>query len=84
VLLPKDVTPRSSKKVWWICGKGHEWEAIIYNRVKGRGCPYCAGFYACTDNCLETLAPHIAKEWHPKKNGDLTPKDVTKSSNKKV
>ena len=25
----------------------------------------------------------LAKEWHPTKNGDLTPNDVTSGSNKK-
>ena len=28
--------------------------------------------------------PEIAKEWHPAKNGNLTPKDVTYGSCKKV
>ena len=28
--------------------------------------------------------PELAKEWHPTKNGDLTPHDVTYGSNKKV
>lgn len=42
-LTPRDVTPGSGKKVWWICGKGHEWEATVNNRSRGRGCPYCAG-----------------------------------------
>ena len=28
--------------------------------------------------------PTIAKEWHPWKNGSLTPKDVTLNSNRKV
>ncbi|MFJ7851151.1 zinc-ribbon domain-containing protein [Peribacillus sp. NPDC097206] len=34
-LTPFDVFPNSSKKVWWICKKGHEWEARIYSRNKG-------------------------------------------------
>ena len=42
-LTPEKVTENSSKKVWWKCKKGHEWEAQIYNRNNGRGCPYCAG-----------------------------------------
>ena len=42
-LTPMDVAPYSNKKVWWICGKGHEWEAHISNRSKGIGCPYCSG-----------------------------------------
>jgi hypothetical protein len=28
--------------------------------------------------------PHLVKEWHPTKNGDLTPDDFTHGSNKKV
>lgn len=42
-LKPKDVTSGSAKKVWWLCEEGHEWEAAIYNRKYGRGCPYCYG-----------------------------------------
>ncbi|MBE7011949.1 MAG: hypothetical protein E7415_04685 [Ruminococcaceae bacterium] len=42
-LTPMDVLPNSSKKVWWKCSKGHEWQAIVSNRNKGSGCPYCSG-----------------------------------------
>ena len=28
--------------------------------------------------------PHLVKEWHPTKNGDLKPSEVTKGSDKKV
>ncbi|MBR2742254.1 MAG: zinc-ribbon domain-containing protein [Clostridia bacterium] len=37
-----DVTPSSGKKVWWICSNGHEFEATVYNRKAGRGCPKCS------------------------------------------
>ena len=40
-LSPKDVTSHSHTKVWWICQKGHNWYAIINNRSRGKGCPYC-------------------------------------------
>jgi hypothetical protein len=40
-LTPLNVTPNSGKKVWWMCKKGHEWQAIIYNRNRGTGCPLC-------------------------------------------
>ena len=83
-LTPKDVTLRSNKKAWWICEKGHQWEALINNRAKGSGCPYCAGYFACEDNCLQTMNPTLAQEWHPTKNGSLTPRDVTPGSSKKV
>lgn len=41
-LTPQDVSPGSNKKVWWCCKKcGHTWQAAIYSRVAGRGCPLC-------------------------------------------
>ena len=40
-LLPSAVRIFSNKKVWWQCRRGHEWEASVTNRTKGRGCPYC-------------------------------------------
>ena len=33
---------------------------------------------------LQTENPQLAKEWHPQKNNDLTPSDVTPNSHKKV
>jgi len=36
------------------------------------------------DNDLATLYPHVAAEWHPTKNGDLTAQSVTQGSQKKV
>jgi uncharacterized Zn-finger protein len=84
-LTPKDVTPSSGKKVWWLCkDRGHVWEASVNDRNAGRGCPYCAGKRVCEDNCLQTLNPLLAEEWHPTKNGTLTPKDIVPGSNKKV
>lgn len=79
------LTPKSHRKVWWICEKGHEWEASPHDRVhKKCGCPYCAGKRACEDNCLATVSPELSKEWHPTKNGNLTPYDVVNGSGKKV
>jgi hypothetical protein len=83
-LTPLAVTPNSAKKAWWICNKGHEWQATISNRNRDRGCPYCAGRAVCDDNCLQTINSALSTEWHPEKNGRLTPRDVTPGSNKRV
>jgi len=40
-LTPDNVFPNSNKTVWWICHKGHEWEARINARNAGNGCPIC-------------------------------------------
>jgi len=83
-LIPKDVTPSSDRKVWWVCGNNHEWSAKIDNRAHGTKCPYCSGKSVCRDNCLQTKNPKLSKEWHPTKNENLTTKDITPGSNKKV
>ena len=42
-LSPEDVTPGTHRKVWWQCAEGHEWPAVVNNRVgNGSGCPQCA------------------------------------------
>ena len=39
---PSKVSPTSNRKVWWICRKGHEWQARIGSRtLKRAGCPVC-------------------------------------------
>jgi uncharacterized Zn-finger protein len=81
-LLPDNFSPGSNKEVWWLCDKGHEWEAEINSRKEGNGCPYCSGRYASSDNNLATLYPLLAKQWHPTKNGELTPEVVTPGSGK--
>jgi hypothetical protein len=83
-LTPKDVTPNAGKKVWWQCDSGHEWKASLDSRSRGTGCPYCAGKAVCGDNCLRTINLDLARQWHPKKNGSLTPEDVTPNYGKKV
>jgi len=83
-LTPHDVTTGSGKKVWWQCEKGHEWEATVDKRSHGRGCPYCAGKRASIENCLKTISPDLSKQWHPNKNGSLTPDGITMGSRKKV
>lgn len=82
---PNDVTFRSAKRVWWKCSKGHKWEAMIYNRTRGRGCPYCANRIVVPgENDLQTLYPEIANELHPTKNKSLIARDVVAGSEKKV
>jgi rubrerythrin len=85
ILNPDNVKPMSNKKVWWKCGIcGHEWEAAVYSRSSGIGCPACAGRTATSENCLAHVNPVLASEWHRAKNGGLTPNDVTCGSGKKV
>ena len=67
-LTPAMVGFSSNRKVWWKCKKGHEWESRVGDRNNGTGCPCCAGRKVCEDNCLNTVNPELASQWHPTKN----------------
>lgn len=84
---PADLTSGSSKKVWWKCKNGHEWEAVIHTRVKGVGCPYCIGKKAIQGvNDFATLYPEMLKEWDYEENDKLgiKPNELLVGSIKKV
>ncbi|WOJ97978.1 zinc-ribbon domain-containing protein [Congregibacter brevis] len=85
-LTPADVTPGSGRKAWWLCPKGndHEWDAAIYNRNRGAGCPICSNQRVAVSNSLGTVNPKLAREWHTEKNGALTPFDVLPSTKAQV
>ena len=99
-LKPEDVSCGCNKKVWWklpydvpddypvehLRGKyfEFEWEASINNRTRGAGCPYFYGRVWKGFNDLQTVNPELARQWHPTKNGNLTPTQIAAKSNKKV
>jgi Probable Zinc-ribbon domain len=83
-LRPEDVPPRSNRSVWWSCSHGHAWSAQPNDRARGHGCPYCSGRRLAPERSLATLFPSIARQWHPTKNGELTARDVTMSSSRRV
>lgn len=85
-LVPSGVLAGSHKKVWWHCGKGHEWQATVGSRTcRETGCPVCAGkVVSVGENDLTSAFPEIAEEWNRVKNGNLTPEKVTAFSNKRV
>lgn len=85
-LTPKGFTAGSNKKVWWKCADCQgEWQARIFSRRDGRGCPFCAGKNPTVGrNDLATLSPLLAAEWNCEKNGDLSPEQVVLGSDKIV
>jgi len=73
------------KYLKWQCLKescGEIFEMNWSNIHSGKGCGFCVGRQVGISNCLATLNPKLASEWHPTKNGDLTPFDVTCGSSK--
>ena len=91
VFEPTQVTAQSSKRAWFKCAVGHEWEREIFryygHRKKGHtsSCPYCNGQRLLQGfNDLATTNPKLALQWHITKNNPLTPDQVMKGSGKIV
>lgn len=82
-LHPEDMLPMSQKKIWWICEKGHEWQAVIASRTSGTGCPICSGRVADSTNNLAVEYPDIAREFDTVRNG-CDPSKYKSGSGKKV
>lgn len=81
-----DVTPGSNRKAWWVCPKGHSYVSTPKQRNArvARGCPVCAGKVVIPETSLAAHFPDVSRQWHPTKNGKLTPLDVTPGSNRKT
>ena len=76
---PWKLSPGSEKYVWWQCLSPfkHEWRTTLATRTyNGSGCRKCNSL----TNPLSRVAPEIAKEWHPTKNGKLTPDSIAASA----
>ena len=84
-LTPENFSKGSDFRAWWTCPKDHSYEDKIYVRLNGKGnCPICIGQRISKDNNFEYKFPEIAKEWHPTKNGALTPSEVMPGTHQTV
>jgi hypothetical protein len=78
-LTPWDVAPGSHRKVWWLCPEGpdHEWRTTVSTQTNNGGrCPFCMHRKLSITNCLATPFPVVARQWHPTRNGKLSPRDI--------
>lgn len=87
---PYEVPKTYKEKMYWKCSKGHEWEATVYNRVNGTGCPVCntgnnvkRNKVTLAEWCRENNS-NLCDEWNYEKNMDITPQSVTYGSHAKV
>ena len=81
---PTDYTSYSGKKVYWICSKGHSYQAAISKRSSGQGCPYCKNKKVLKGyNDIATTNPEALKDWDYEKN-TFDPTMLTAGSQKNV
>lgn len=83
-LNPRTVTPGSGKKVWWLCTNGHEWEAPVYSRSRGSGCPVCSKSIRVDDKDNLASNKELVKQWHLTRNSGLNLRHLPAGFNKKV
>jgi len=91
-LIPNNFTAGANKIVWWLCDKtciegcNHEWKTSINKRVYGSNCPYCSipKKNVCLHDSIVYTHPLLVKQWHPTKNNDLKPENVSYGSGKKI
>lgn len=84
---PHQILAKSTLKVWWRCTDhpDHEWQAPPSNRIRGTGCPFCANRIVLRGfNDLASRYPELAAQWHPSRNGELTPDQIVFSTKKAV
>lgn len=90
-LTPADVEMTSSVKVWWLCPDDHESLALVSSRVRGVTCRKCRhqdrrtlveqGLWSPPEGTsLAEMNALLATQWHPTKNGLVTPANVTSKS----
>ena len=87
-MTPDTISHGSKKPIWWLCQIGcphgclHEYKCDPNNRfgVNQQGCPFCCNQKICFHSSIEYTHPHIAKEWHPTKNGDKMPSQFSKGT----
>lgn len=81
---PSEIYGGGEKEVYWICEKGHSYSKKILKRIRGEGCPICAGKKVLAGfNDLATVCPDVAKTWNYAKNREVLPTQVTAHCNKK-
>ena len=82
---PLSLSAGSGYIAWWLCEKGHSWQASVNHRHRGTGCPVCANRIVIKGiNDLETLNPALTAQWNHEKNGSLKPCDVPNGTHRKV
>jgi hypothetical protein len=75
--------------VWWQCPryKTHVWMATVYERAKRQlGCPFCfiKEKAVAEGRSLAERFPEVARQWHPTKNGKLSPSQIAAGSDRTV
>jgi hypothetical protein len=86
-LTPSETVATSTRIAWWQCRHDacHVWRASVRDRTRDlTSCPFCSNDRVCESNSLLATQRRVATEWHPSRNGTLSPDQVTAGSARRV
>lgn len=85
-LIPSKVYFRAQRKAWWICPKGHSYQAKITSRtVNKTRCPICYGTATLEGyNDFFTTHPAMKLFWDYERNKNIEPTTLRVGSTKRV
>jgi len=69
---PNTVDATHAGNAWWRCPKGHDFQRSPLLMMRNSTCAVCA----VAEKSLAITNPSVAAEWHPKRNGEVTPAQV--------
>jgi superfamily II DNA or RNA helicase len=69
---PSTVDVAHAGNAWWRCPKGHDFQRPPLIMIRDSDCPICA----VAEKSLAITNQAVAAEWHPKRNGEITPTQV--------
>ena len=81
---PDTIPPHKNKTYMWLCSNGHQsYPASPNNKISNTGgnCPRCSHQKISPEFSLASVNPELSKEWHPTRNGNLTPTNVFANTN---
>jgi hypothetical protein len=71
-LSPTTIDATHTGNTWWRCPKGHDFQRSPLLMIRDSSCPVCA----VAAKSLAVVSPSAAAEWHPQRNGEMTPSQV--------
>ncbi len=77
---PENIAPKSNKKFYWKCLKGHpSYLCSPYKKIfRNYGCPVCSNYKVITGiNDFESNYPEQMKDWDYSKNTGINPKQLS-------
>ena len=79
-----DVMPGSVKKYWWVCEKGHSYQASPNVKTANKtGCPICSNALIVSGiNSIADTHPQHFRYWDTRKNNETDPMHISSGTEK--